>query len=154
MQEHFGRYQLIERIALGGLLKSLKRGQSVWLALKKRSRSNASTLGTAKDSDFIAWMVDEAKLTSQLSHPNICQVLDFAKVDGHYFITVEYISGRDVYRIMKKLEKKTQSPVELVAYIGKGVPGAGLYPSETRSRWECLRYRSPRYVAAKYYDFP
>lgn len=120
MIENFGRYQLVERIALGGFAE-IFRAHAVGIAgFEKTLAIKRLHPRYSQDSDFIAWMVDEAKITSQLSHANICQVLDFAKVDGHYFIAMEYISGRDVYRIMKKLrETKAPAPIELVAFVGR-----------------------------------
>ena len=79
MQEHFGRYQLIERIALGGFAEIFK-ARAVGLAgFEKTLAIKRLHPRYSQDSDFIAWMVDEAKLTSQLSHPNICQVFGFCK---------------------------------------------------------------------------
>jgi eukaryotic-like serine/threonine-protein kinase len=120
MIENFGRYQLVERIALGGFAE-IFRAHAVGIAgFEKTLAIKRLHPRYSQDSDFIAWMVDEAKITSQLSHSNICQVLDFAKVDGHYFMAMEYISGRDVYRIMKKLrETKAPAPIELVAFVGR-----------------------------------
>ena len=119
MIENFGRYQLVERIALGGFAEIFK-AQAVGIAgFEKTLAIKRLHPRYSQDSDFIAWMVDEAKITSQLSHANICQVLDFAKVDGHYFMAMEYIEGRDVYRIMRKLQSKQKTPVELVAFIGR-----------------------------------
>ena len=120
MGENFGRYQLVERIALGGFAEIFK-AHAVGIAGFEKTLANKRLHPRySQDSDFIAWMVDEAKITSQLSHTNICQVLDFAKVEGHYFMAMEYISGRDVYRIMKKLrETKDPAPIELVAFIGR-----------------------------------
>ena len=93
MNENFGRYQLIERIALGGFAEIFK-AQAVGIAgFEKTLAIKRLHPRYSQDSDFIAWMVDEAKITSQLSHANICQVLDFAKVDGHYFIAMEISRG-------------------------------------------------------------
>lgn len=120
MIENFGRYQLVERIALGGFAEIFKAHAVGIAGFEKTLAIKRLHPRYSQDSDFIAWMVDEAKITSQLSHANICQVLDFAKVDGHYFMAMEYITGRDVYRVMKKLrETKAPAPIELVAFIGR-----------------------------------
>ena len=39
--------------------------------------------------------IDEAKLTAQLTHPKIVQILDFGEVNGHYFTAMEFIDGFD-----------------------------------------------------------
>ena len=45
----------------------------------------------AEDKDFIEMFIDEAKLVSQLQHPNIPQVYHLGRYEDQYFISMEFI---------------------------------------------------------------
>ncbi|HEX9100716.1 MAG TPA: serine/threonine-protein kinase, partial [Polyangia bacterium] len=51
----------------------------------------------AEDAAFVAMFVEEARVASELQHPNIVQVHDFDRDDeGRYFIVMEWIDGIDL----------------------------------------------------------
>ena len=52
----------------------------------------------AEDAAFVAMFVEEARVASELQHPNIVQVHDFDRDDeGRYFIVMEWIDGIDLF---------------------------------------------------------
>jgi len=58
----------------------------------------------SKQSTFVRMFLNEAKLAAQLNHPNIVQIYDLGKIAESYFIAMEYISGRDMRRVIPKAE--------------------------------------------------
>ena len=50
----------------------------------------------AEDEDFVRAFVREAKLASLLQHGNIVQLYELGRVGASYFISMEYIPGRDL----------------------------------------------------------
>src|SRR5215210_6629420 len=42
----------------------------------------------------------EARLASTLDHPNICSIYDLDEADGHHFIAMQYIEGRNVRQLV------------------------------------------------------
>jgi len=42
----------------------------------------------------------EARLASSLDHPNICTIFDLDEVDGHHFIAMQYVEGRNVRQLV------------------------------------------------------
>lgn len=101
----FGKYYLLERINVGGMAEVYKakafgvEGFERLLAVKKILSS------IAEDESFINMFIDEAKIAGQLNHPNIAQIFDLGKVDGSYFIAMEYISGKDVKTIFERARR-------------------------------------------------
>lgn len=76
----------------------------------------------SEDDHFIQMLVEEAKISVQLSHVNIAQTFDLGCIDNVYFIAMEYIEGADAYRVVKRAYDKTRSlPVDLCCYIGAEV---------------------------------
>ena len=127
--QQLGRYQLLDRIAFGGMAEIFRaktfdhEGRAHLVAVKRVL--NHLTV----DDDFVRMLVDEAKITAQLHHENIARVFEFA-VDkspqgDEYFIAMEYVDGKDVRTLLDR-HRAQQKPIapEHVAWIGMEVAHA------------------------------
>ena len=87
----------------------------------------------AADPNFVAMFIDEAKLTAQLTHPKIVQVLDFGEVRGQYFIALEYVDGFDVLGLLRvAAQKRVHVPRTLAVFIVSEVLDALDYAHNAR----------------------
>ena len=87
------------------------------------------------DQDFISMLVEEAKICVQLEHPNIVQVFELDKIDGEYYIAMEYVPGGN-FATMLRFSAATRRllPVPVVAYmISEALKGLGHAHSAGRS---------------------
>jgi serine/threonine-protein kinase len=76
----------------------------------------------SENEDFVRMFLDEARLAAQLNHPNIVQIYDIGAVSGQYFIAMEYLSGRDCRRLMKKAAKRGELvPLHFALQVVHGV---------------------------------
>jgi len=97
------RYTILGRLAGGGMADifltrvTTEAGVDRHVVLKRvlAERSN--------DPHFATMFLDEARLASQLHHPNIAQVYDIGKLAGSYFFTMEYIHGEDTRHVLQRL---------------------------------------------------
>lgn len=94
--EYFGRYELIRRIAVGGMAEVfLARTSSLdgfeKIVIIKRIRPELND-----QPEFFSMFIDESRISSALSHPNIVLVFDYGKIEASYYIAMDYISGSDV----------------------------------------------------------
>jgi serine/threonine-protein kinase len=72
----------------------------------------------AADATFVSMFIDEAKLTAQLTHPKIVQILDFGDVHGQYFIALELVEGTDALGLLRTCaQKRLHVPRHLALYI-------------------------------------
>ncbi len=72
------------------------------------------------DPAFTKMFIDEAKLAARLTHPNIVQVFELGSVDNEYFMSMEYVRGRDLAETMRTQWARVGPPrPELVAYVGR-----------------------------------
>jgi eukaryotic-like serine/threonine-protein kinase len=98
----FGKYQLLERIAVGGMaeifLARQTEGSEKTLVIK-RIRPHLS-----RQTAFVKMFLNEAKLAAQLNHRNVVQIYDLGKIGESYFIAMEHIRGRDMRRIIPKAD--------------------------------------------------
>ena len=114
----FGKYLLLERIAVGGMAEVYAAkafgaaGFERLLAIKRI----LPTMG--EDPEFIQMFVDEARIAAQLSHANIVQVMELGKHEDSYFIAMEYVSGRDVRQLNERFRKiRRPMPVPQACFI-------------------------------------
>ncbi len=108
----FGKYCLLERISVGGMAEVFKAKQFGVEGFERLLAVKRILDTIAEDEVFIKMFIDEAKIAGQLNHPNIAQIFDLGKVDGSYFIALEYVSGKDLRTIWEKMAS-TGDPADI-----------------------------------------
>ncbi len=63
----------------------------------KRIRTEYSSSPSFRD-----MLVREARVAALLGHPNIVQVFDFGEVDGEYYLTMEFVDGLPLHRLISR----------------------------------------------------
>ena len=64
----------------------------------------------AEDASFVKAFVREAKLASLLQHANIVQLFELGRVGSTYFISMEYIDGRDIRQLLRQARRVSGPP--------------------------------------------
>ena len=118
LPREFGKYHLIERVAMGGMAEMYRAKLYGAGGFEKNLAVKKILPHLGRDEAFIQMFMDEAMITVTLNHGNIAQVLDFGEVDGDYFIVMEYVDGIDLQSLIKRsAESYEPIPVDLAAYI-------------------------------------
>ncbi|MDO8462602.1 MAG: serine/threonine-protein kinase, partial [Deltaproteobacteria bacterium] len=122
----FGQYHLTEKIAQGGMAEIFK-GKTVDLhGLEKTVVIKRILPHIAANPEFVTMLIDEAKIAVQLSHGNIAQIYDLGKISEDYFIVMEYVPGKSVSQIARKLRSLNQPcPIPIACTIAAEI-AAGL----------------------------
>jgi hypothetical protein len=114
----FGRYLLLERLAIGGMAEVFRAKITSSHGFEKILVIKRILPHLAADPSFVAMFIDEAKLTAQLTHPKIVQVLDFGEVNGQLFTALEYIDGFDALGLLRTAaQRRVQLPRALAVFI-------------------------------------
>jgi hypothetical protein len=108
----FGRYKLIDQLGQGGMADIYTAVASgvegfTRVFVLKRLRTEL-----ARDKDAISQFIDEARMQAGLVHSNIVPVFDFGVVNGEYFMTQEYIVGRDLVKMVQRYYEYTKRSME------------------------------------------
>ena len=70
------------------------------------------------DEHFIRMFVDEARISSRISHPNVVHVEEFGEEAGQFFLVMEYVDGCSAAELITKLQKAGDLlDIELAAHI-------------------------------------
>ena len=103
--ERIGRYELCFELASGGMATVyLARVEGVngfekLVALKRIHRH------LAKEKQYVDMFLDEAKIASRITHPNVCSVFDYGQADDEYYIAMEYLVGEPLSRLCGKVAR-------------------------------------------------
>ncbi len=99
----FGKYQLIKKLATGGMAEVFLARQSMGGGGDGRNVVVKRILPhLADDPEFIRMFQNEARVASKFSHPNIVQIFDYGEEAGTGFIAMELIHGEDLGKVMKQ----------------------------------------------------
>jgi eukaryotic-like serine/threonine-protein kinase len=113
-----GRYALYGQLAAGGmatvhfgrLLGPV--GFSRTVAIKRLHPQ------FAKDPEFVAMFLDEARLAARIQHPNVVATVDVVAMDEELFLVMEYVRGESFSRILRGAKRqKIELPEAFISNV-------------------------------------
>lgn len=112
------KFLLLDRLAVGGMAE-VYRAKSLGVhGFEKIIGIKRILPALAEDAEFVQMFVEEAKIAGRLRHANITRIFELGKVDGTHFIAMEYVFGKDLLQIRKRLEQGgMRMPVAMAAWI-------------------------------------
>ncbi len=67
----------------------------------------------------------EVRMARQVSHPNVCRVYDIDEVDGHTFLSMEYVDGEDLSLLLRRIGRfPEERGLEIARQICAGLAAA------------------------------
>ena len=112
-----GRYQLHREVARGGMA-------TVYLGRQVAAVGFARTVAIkrlhpeyARDPQFVAMFLDEARLAARIQHPNVVSTLDVVATSGELFLVMEYVQGLS----LAKLAREGHPPPDVAVAIVSGM---------------------------------
>ena len=127
LPRQFGKYTLLRRIGAGGMaeifLAQLSLAQNSAAQIVKPVVIKRIHRSRCTDQAYIDMLLNEARIASTLSHPNIVQIFEVGCVDGDHYIAMEYIHGADLRVIVQRMGALglTDFPLEHALAIVVGV---------------------------------
>jgi eukaryotic-like serine/threonine-protein kinase len=101
----YGKYQLIELLARGGMAEVYKAKAHGVEGFEKVLVIKRILPELSENPRFVSMFIDEAKIAVTLTHANIVQVFDLGHAEGTYFIAMEYVAGMDLAAMLKRCHK-------------------------------------------------
>ncbi|RLB58906.1 MAG: hypothetical protein DRI34_03425 [Deltaproteobacteria bacterium] len=105
MGEKFGKYELVRKIAVGGMAEIFLATHTGPEGFKKHVAIKRILPHLTEDSDFVTMFLDEARLVARFSHPNLVQIFELGQVRNVYFLAMEYVNGASMSRVLKTCRK-------------------------------------------------
>lgn len=125
-------YELVDRLAVGGMAEIYVAKARSIQGFEKEYVLKLIHPKHSGDDEFMRMLVDEAKLTAQLQHINIAQVIDLGRHEDNYFIVMEYVRGKDLYQVLNRAyDEDVLIPLDVCAFIAREI-AAGLHYAHTK----------------------
>ena len=107
-----GRYQIIEELGKGGMGKVYK---ALDTDLKEKVAIKLINPEVAVDKKTIERFRNELKFARKIRHKNVCQMYDLNREEGTHYITMEYVHGEDLKRLIRKMGQMSAGQVISIA---------------------------------------
>ena len=131
--ETLGRYRLLSKIAKGGMAEVFAARSYGVHGFEKTVALKRILPKFGQDPQFVRMMVDEAKISVLLNHPNIAQILELGEQDGDYFIVMEFVPGQSLSALIKRLKETNENVPILEACFIVVELLQGLHAAHTQS---------------------
>jgi serine/threonine protein kinase/outer membrane protein assembly factor BamD (BamD/ComL family) len=113
------KYEILKRLAIGGM-------GDVYLAVHRHLHEQRVVkvlrADLAADPDAMQRFQQEARIATQIKHPNVAILHDFSRLpDGRFYMVIEYIDGEDIGSRLKKGPIPVDQSVELAIQALRGL---------------------------------
>jgi serine/threonine protein kinase len=130
-----GRFVIEGRLASGGMAE-------VWVAEMSLARGVARRVAIKRihphlvdDPDFVTMFLDEARVSSQLSHAGLVPVLDAVEHDSDVMLVLELVPGWDLRAILRQMTLvAAKMPVPVVLQIARDLADTLTYVHGAKDR--------------------
>lgn len=108
VSESIGRVELFDEIGSGGMAtvhigRLIGAGGFCRIVAVKRPHPQF-----ARDENFVAMFLDEARLVARIRHPNVLPTIDLIERQGELFIVMEYIEGASFAELLERARRLKQ----------------------------------------------
>ncbi|HEU0031165.1 MAG TPA: serine/threonine-protein kinase [Kofleriaceae bacterium] len=122
MPKTIGRYQIVDRLAVGGMAELFKATLTGQHGFEKLVAIKKILPHLATDRSFVEMFIDEARITAQLDHRHIVQVFELGTDADTPYIAMQYVDGLDVLALLRECARvQIRLPPELAALIARDV---------------------------------
>lgn len=122
VKRNFGTYRLEQRYAIGGM-SVIFVGRDT--TLDRKVAIKVLNEEYCNDEVRIQAFENEARLTAQVSHPNVVKVYAVGRAYGRFYLVMELLEGRSFERIMQKRGALPEKEVlDIATQVAAGLQGA------------------------------
>jgi len=123
-----GRYRVLSILGRGGMSTAYLAAALGPAGFRKVVVLKVLREDLAEDPGFAGMFLDEARLSAQLSHPNVVSTFEVGRDAGLSFIAMEYLEGQPLARVLKRLrDGGMRLPTSLSVHVATRVLDALAY---------------------------
>ncbi|MBN2494550.1 MAG: zinc-ribbon domain-containing protein [Deltaproteobacteria bacterium] len=135
LPDRFGQFFDLQRLASGGMGDVYLAKQGGTEGFEREVILKVLHQHLAREERFVQAMVDEAKLTVTLNHPNIVQMFNLERIDNQLCCVMEYVPGKALSAVMRSFRRKGgRMPVHMALYITHQVLEGLAYAHELKDK--------------------
>ncbi len=116
------RFRIVAPLGCGGM-GEVYRAQDLTLSQEVALKFLLPTISA--NPAFLERFYQEARVARTITHPNICRVFDVGEADGQHYLSMEYIDGENLGRLIKRIGRVPQDKaVDIARQMCSGVSAA------------------------------
>lgn len=116
--ERVGDYLIRERLGHGGMAEVFRAELQRENNFTRHVAIKLVLQHMAIQGEFTHYFIAEARLGSQLNHPNLVQTLDFGRIENQLFMVMEYVEGPTLAQLQNFLYQNHQTlPYDVVLQL-------------------------------------
>ena len=106
--QRIGDYEIIGRLRAGGMA-------TLYLGRRHGAAGVSRTVvikvvhpHLVEDELIVKMFIDEARISSQISHPNVVYIENFGEHNGRYFMVMEYVEGCSLEEVLRTMHRANE----------------------------------------------
>ncbi|MBK6690846.1 MAG: serine/threonine protein kinase [Myxococcales bacterium] len=120
--DRLGPYELLQLLATGGMAEVYLARRAGPHGFQKLVAVKRILPQFAREPDFLAMFVDEARVCARLAHLNIVHVFDFGDHEEELYMAMEFVEGSTVARLVRAAAAKNiELPLEASLHVALSV---------------------------------
>ena len=115
MTDHqtLGQFRPLAQLGQGGMARVLLCAREGPANIQKLVVVKEIREELANDAEFVTMFMDEARVATRMSHPNLVTTFDVGAEGQHYFMVMEYLEGQPMHAFLGRVKRK----VPLAAHL-------------------------------------
>jgi serine/threonine-protein kinase len=78
-----------------------------------------------RDTSRLSRLLEEVRISRQISHPNVCRVHDIGEVNGHHFLSMEFVDGEDLASLLRRIGRlPSDKAIQIARQLCAGLAAA------------------------------
>jgi hypothetical protein len=117
-----GRYRIVNLLGRGGMGEVYR---ATDLTLHQTVALKFLPEFSSRDEKARARFLNEVRAAREITHPNVCRVHDIGELDGHLYLSMEFVDGEDLASLLARIGRlPTAKANELAAGMCAGLSAA------------------------------
>ncbi|HWY49354.1 MAG TPA: serine/threonine-protein kinase [Bryobacteraceae bacterium] len=117
-----GRYRIVSLIGRGGM-GEVYRSDDLTLEQPVALKFLPESIG--ENEAALTRFRNEVRIARQVSHPNVCRVYDVGEIDGHMYLSMEYVDGEDLASLLRRIGRlPSDKGIEIARKLCAGLAAA------------------------------
>lgn len=105
MQTYFGKYELVERMASGGMAEIFRARVGTEQGVIKTMALKRILAQHSRNPEFVRLFINEARVAARLHHTNIVQIYEFGEMEDRYYLAMELVDGWNLRQVQKRMHQ-------------------------------------------------
>ena len=108
LPKSIGKYEVLRHLAWGGMAEVLLARISGADGFSREVVIKRILPQHSENAEFVRMFRDEARITAQLTHGNIVQVIEFGEDAGSHYLVLEYVRGTSLSALLSALRSRAE----------------------------------------------